>query len=74
LWILKKELASSTPNREEVSLGSLGQDQLVESQIRHQLAQTAVLSSRSLSRFTCSIFSPPNSWRQRENVTSLTPI
>src|SRR5215472_5305322 len=31
-------------------------------------------SSRSFRRFTCSVFSPPNSWRHREYVTSLTPI
>src|SRR5215467_9019488 len=31
-------------------------------------------SSRSFRRFTCSIFSPSNSWRHREYVTSLTPI
>src|SRR6516165_8492876 len=31
-------------------------------------------SSRSFRRFTCSLFSPPNSWRHREYVTSLTPI
>src|SRR5215831_12408218 len=31
-------------------------------------------SSRSFRRFTCSVFSPPNSWRHRKYVTSLTPI
>src|SRR5262250_1645531 len=32
-------------------------------------------SSRSFRRFTCSVFSPPNSWRHRQRyVTSLTPI
>src|SRR5262249_33194038 len=31
-------------------------------------------SSRSLRRFTCSLFSPPNSWRHRSSVTSLTRI
>src|SRR6516165_6094656 len=31
-------------------------------------------SSRSGRRFTCSVFRPPNSWRHREYVTSLTPI
>src|SRR5262245_35685643 len=31
-------------------------------------------SSRSFRRFTCSVFSPPNSWRHRSYVTSLTPI
>src|SRR5262245_26963410 len=31
-------------------------------------------SSRSFRRFTCSVFSPPNSWRHRYYVTSLTPI
>src|SRR5215510_2965835 len=31
-------------------------------------------SSSSFRRFTCSVFSPPNSWRHREYVTSLTPI
>src|SRR5215831_11410451 len=31
-------------------------------------------SSRSFRRFTCSVFSPPNSGRHREYVTSLTPI
>src|SRR5215467_1805067 len=31
-------------------------------------------SSRSFRRFTCSLFSPQNSCRHREYVTSLTPI
>src|SRR5215831_17948996 len=31
-------------------------------------------SSTSFRRFTCSVFSPSNSWRHREYVTSLTPI
>src|SRR5215207_482424 len=30
--------------------------------------------SRSFSRLTWSLLSPPNSWRQREYVTSVTPI
>lgn len=43
LWIYKKELASFAPNREEVSRGSLLQDQFLERQVRHSLAQPIVL-------------------------------
>src|SRR3990170_8339903 len=39
----EKELASCTPNREEVSLGSLLQDQLVQRQVGDRPAQTPVL-------------------------------
>src|SRR5262245_48665548 len=49
----------------EVSPGSLLKNELVQRQIRDRLAQTAVLELKLLQAFTSSIFSPPNSWRQR---------
>src|SRR5262249_2572830 len=49
----------------EVSPGGLLQNELVQRQIRDHLAQPAVLELKVLQAFTCSVFSPPNSWRHR---------
>jgi hypothetical protein len=46
--------------------GDLLQNKLVQRQIRDRLAQSAVLELKvSFRRSTCSVFSPPNSWRHR---------
>ncbi|MDR6305848.1 hypothetical protein GGQ85_003574 [Nitrobacter vulgaris] len=51
------------------------QDQLLQRQVRHSLAQPVVLFfSSSLRRFTWSPFKPPNSLRHRQYVNCVTPI
>ena len=41
------------------------QNELVQRQIRDRLAQLGSFRAQSLRRFTCSVFSPSNSWRHR---------
>ena len=57
----------------EVSPSSFLQNELVKRQTETALRSRLFSSSSSFSRFTCLIFSPPNSWRQLMGWTALPP-
>ena len=58
----------------EVSPGGLGQDQLVQRQVRNRAAQPGVLQLQRLEPFDLVVLQPSYSARQRKYVVSVTAI